>query len=182
MVDEAPERRKRGRPPKPKDELTRRPTVGLRVRPELYDRIVKAAEENGRSLSEEMEARIERAVSIDEDRLKFFHGNDGYMWAKLSADLYQSALMSTVVELGPDKSANLSEEFIALFSEKIRDGQDQIIKTWKTGMLFARLAQRMNQPSFAAPLKEALLNNKDLVEKLAKSLPRASEGKSGEGE
>lgn len=61
MASEDTTPRKRGRPPKPKDELSRRPTVALRVPVELYDTIVAAAAKNGRSLSEEMEARVTEA-------------------------------------------------------------------------------------------------------------------------
>ena len=198
MTDEAPRLKRMGRPPKHPDQ-GKRPSLSLRVSQSLYDQIAAAADENGRSLSEEMEARVNavysqnateitaKAVAVacqnmDEDRLKFFHGNDGHMWAKLSADLYRNALMSTAVEVGPESTASFSDEFIAAFTAKIRDGQDQIIKTWKNGMLFARMAERMNRPGFAGSLKEALSNNKDLVEKLATIRSQPPSGKGDESE
>lgn len=59
MVDEASPPRKRGRPRKSPEEVSRRPNFSLRVRQEIYDDLIARAQANGRSLSEEVEARLE---------------------------------------------------------------------------------------------------------------------------
>jgi hypothetical protein len=55
-----------GRPRKNPEDLSKRPTLSLRVRQPLYDVIKAAALANGRSMSEEMEARIEGAFAISD--------------------------------------------------------------------------------------------------------------------
>lgn len=66
--------RKRGRPPlRPK--RRKRNNVTIRFRDDLKSKVQKAGEDNGRSLSEEIEARVERSFSDPDARLQSF-GSD----------------------------------------------------------------------------------------------------------
>ena len=195
--DETPAR-KRGRPPKSPEELVQRPTVALRVSPELHAVITEAAKKNGRSLSQEMEKRLEEAFSTtpgevtvkaveaarreaDEAMLASFHGKSGYLWGRLSADLYIKELMSAALEAGPENASQLSEEFISIFTAKIKDGQDDIIKTWRVGMLFSRLATRLKQADLIEKARDGISTDEEIKAKfkeLFAHLPKKKE-KSG---
>lgn len=188
--DETPAR-KRGRPPKSPEEIVQRPTVALRVSPELHALIAEAAKNNGRSFSQEMERRLEEAFSTspgevtvkaveaarreaDEAMLASFHGRSGYLWGRLSADLYVKELMSAALEAGPESASKLSDEFIAIFTAKIKNGQEDIIKTWRVGALFSRLADRVTQPAFLDAAREAMSGDADLREQLQAAFDRVS--------
>lgn len=56
--------RKKGRPPLPKGKA-KREAIGLRTTPELKERLQKAADKSGRSLSQEAEFRIELSYLAD---------------------------------------------------------------------------------------------------------------------
>jgi hypothetical protein len=55
-----PAARKPGRPPRPEDAVERQ-MVGTRLSPSLYQKLVDAAAANGRSISAEMEKRVEQS-------------------------------------------------------------------------------------------------------------------------
>lgn len=63
MVDEASPPRRRGRPKKAPEDVTRRPNFSLRVRQEIYDDLTAKAHASGRSISEEAESRLEHLFS-----------------------------------------------------------------------------------------------------------------------
>src|SRR4051812_15327135 len=60
-----PVSRKPGRPPKSADAVERQ-MVGTRLSPTTYERLVEAAAANGRSISSEVEWRIEKSLVPDQ--------------------------------------------------------------------------------------------------------------------
>ena len=65
--------RRRGRPPLPPGEA-KRSSFSTRLRPELKTKLEQAAADEGRSLSEEIEFRLERSF-LTEDHLRFLAGD-----------------------------------------------------------------------------------------------------------
>jgi hypothetical protein len=65
-----PERRKRGRPRKTPAALLR-PTITFRARPLVHDHLKETALSNGRSLSEEVESRIDRSILQEREAQAF---------------------------------------------------------------------------------------------------------------
>jgi hypothetical protein len=59
-----PTARKIGRPPRPEDAVERQ-MVGTRLSPSLYEQLVAAAASNGRSISAEMEKRVEQSFETE---------------------------------------------------------------------------------------------------------------------
>lgn len=69
MDDQEPKKNKGGRPAKYPGE-GRRPTLSLRVRGGLYEKLQSAAEKTSRTISEEMERRLERSFDDELDGLR----------------------------------------------------------------------------------------------------------------
>ncbi len=171
----------------------------VQVSAELYEALKSASEASGLSISREIEARldgsfsgnqisdaVDRVVSeatkdalrgADDAMVKSFHGRSGYLWGRLSADLYAKELMSAALEAGPESASKLSDEFISIFSEKIKAGQQELIKTWRAGALFSRLADRVTQPAFLDAAREVISGDADLREKLQTAFEHAPDKK-----
>lgn len=64
--------RKPGRPSKPENAVERQ-MVGTRLSPTLYEKLVNAAAENGRSISAEMEKRVESSFDYEATRAGIGH-------------------------------------------------------------------------------------------------------------
>ena len=76
--DRAPQsQRKRGRPPKTSGEA-KRSSFNTRIRSKLKTRLEMEAEKAGRSLSEEIEHRLEASLLEDDARFADFGGKGGY--------------------------------------------------------------------------------------------------------
>lgn len=71
-----------GRPTKPPRPGERNP-LGLRVTAEVKERLERAARESGRSISQEVEMRLERSFAADEHLYERFGGRDVYFLASL---------------------------------------------------------------------------------------------------
>lgn len=173
MVDEPPKPRKRGRPPKPVEEITRRPTVGLRLRQEIYDQVVDAAKKNGRSLSEEMEVRVTEAFSqtqpealskaeaaaraaLDEEYVEFFGGRNLMMIAFSEGELFKDALASTYAEWNSNEPDAVTDAFVATLLEKVIAGQQKIINEWYDRVKLGRALQTVNLDQFFDDMKALL--------------------------
>lgn len=192
MVDDPPKPRKRGRPPKPVEEIVRRPTVGLRLRQELYDQVVEAAQKNGRSLSEEMEARVELAFSTtaadmaaaaaetarrqeDDAYLKEFHGLDGMLWGKASADLYRRELTKLVLETGWTSGQDMPEGFADKLLERTRAGLSFVVEEWHNSMLMSQMLSKLKDVDIGPLVDRMLELNPELQRKLEDFTKRRSD-------
>ncbi len=76
--------KKLGRPPLP-DKERRRAAMGFRPTPEIRERLEKAAEENKRSLSQEIESRLETSFLKEDAKHEVFGGREQFEIFKLLA-------------------------------------------------------------------------------------------------
>ncbi|MHB2208646.1 hypothetical protein [Methylobacterium sp. CM6257] len=109
-----PAQRKRGRPPKPADERKGH-NLTFRTRADFRDRLEQAAAQSGRSVTEEVELRVERSFEID----RIIRGyND---------------LMSVFIENG-ENARKLATSLMAVVSivqdQKSKDGRQIGSENW----------------------------------------------------
>lgn len=115
-------KRKRGRPRKPDGEK-RRNNVTIRMRDDVKRRMEEGAYSEGRSLSEEVEARIEGSLSREDDLVERFGGIGQYRWMLLLAATLQMVEKSTGEKWDEDAHTNALargaiEECVDRFSPK----------------------------------------------------------------
>lgn len=156
MADETPPPKRMGRPPKHPDQ-GKRPNLSLRVRPELYEEIVKAAAASGRSLSEEMEYRVTEAFymsqpakvkeAVDaalweksEENVEQFGGRVGYAWHVLQNHFFLEAMADAYDHFGFSDPSQITPEFIDYVFAKMNDAQPRVKKLWQVRILAARAA------------------------------------------
>lgn len=167
MSGEKTPTRKRGRPPKAPEDLSHRPTVAFRVSPELHALIVTAAEKNGRSLAQEMERCIQdtlsmnpnelvvQALKIEEQKnIDFFNGDDGFYWAKNSADLYRRAVQESIAESGWDTVGDPPKAFVDAFLGKMQEGQRVFVEEWVEHRKLATALKAVGPEKVAALFRE----------------------------
>ncbi|WP_165937859.1 Arc family DNA-binding protein [Methylobacterium segetis] len=118
------EARKRGGQPKPAEERKRN-NLTFRARDELRDRIRKCAEASGRSVSEEIEHRLELSLA-QSDQMRFDLGEDVFRIARAMAGSL------THIEMWREKNWIEDDESFSVFQETtrelIRNYRDQILK------------------------------------------------------
>ena len=76
-----PSKPKMGRPPLPPGKRLGA-SMGFRPTPETRERLEKAAKANGRSMSQEIESRLERSFASDDGHMESFGGELNYKVAK----------------------------------------------------------------------------------------------------
>ena len=76
-----PSKPKMGRPPLPPGKRLGA-SMGFRPTPETRERLEKAAKANGRSMSQEIESRLERSFASDDAHMESFGGELNYKVAK----------------------------------------------------------------------------------------------------
>ena len=74
--------RKRGRPPLPPEEGKRYP-LNMRTTKEVREKLEAAASESGRSLTQEVEFRVQQSLRDDEARFEAFGGTHNYALMRL---------------------------------------------------------------------------------------------------
>ncbi|MGU3663138.1 Arc family DNA-binding protein [Methylobacterium sp. A49B] len=164
MTDEAPQPKRMGRPPKHPDQ-GKRPSLSLRVSQALYDQIAAAAAENGRSLSEEMEARVTDAfnqsqpeavekaeaaarAALDEEYVEFFGGRNLMMIAFSEGELFKESLAATYAEWNTENPEAITDAFVAALLDKVVAGQRKIINEWYDRVKLGRLLQTADLDRF----------------------------------
>lgn len=118
------EGRKRGGQPKPPEERKRN-NLTFRARDELRDQIRKCAEASGRSVSEEIEHRLELSIAGNE-QIRFELGEDIFRIAKAMA------ISLTQIEYWSEKNWTQDDDTFQLFqkttAELIRNYRDHVLK------------------------------------------------------
>ncbi len=84
----------RGRPALPPGKK-RLSSTGFRPTPEIRAKLEAAARENGRSLSQEIESRLERSLGQEEDLYRSFGGKHIYALARILAAAVMAAESQT---------------------------------------------------------------------------------------
>lgn len=134
----APKKRM-GRPPK-RPNQGKRPSVSLRVRAALYHQISEAARKNGRSLSEEMEAKVEEAFSDDGRRIARAKADEEYVvdfggktfvWVgRCEAHLFKKSLHEVASGKGIGRYTDLDRSSAPALTDKLIKGQAKIVQDY----------------------------------------------------
>ena len=133
------QKKRTGRPPK-RPNQGKRPSVSLRVRGALYHQISEAARKNGRSLSEEMEAKVEEAFSddarriarakVEEEQTAEFGGKFLLWVGKCEAQLFKESLREVASEKGVSRYTELDMSSALALTDKLMKGQAKIVQEY----------------------------------------------------
>ena len=105
MTDQEPQRKKGGRPRKHSPDA-KRPTMAFRMSSHLHERLIASADANERSLSEEIERRLDNSFNDYDNFIKLLGGQNN---SKL---LITIASAWSVVELLSDKKWTESQDVL----------------------------------------------------------------------
>ncbi len=126
--------KKMGRPPLPPGER-RRASMGFRPTPDIRRELEQAAFANGRSLSQEIEARLEISFAVEQTRAEAFGGDATYAVTKAlaaAADaVSQKAKRSWLENAGVYREA---EKAIFLLLDAFRPGKKGSFPTFGLGV------------------------------------------------
>ncbi|MCJ2036392.1 hypothetical protein [Methylobacterium sp. J-068] len=192
MADEPKERNKGGRPSKD-PAGGKRPTITFRCRASLQEKLQTSSRAADRSVSEEIERRIEESFLLDGvpsiveqavtkateaalsrenlENLKFFGGDYGFLWAKESADAYTAVFKQLAEEYSVKDNSDITEEFRAELVDRMKYNQEKISEMWFTKVRLAvvmpQVIEFMSGPGF-----KSLANNdpdvRAMIERMAK--------------
>lgn len=188
MTDDKPQPKRMGRPPKHPDQ-GRRPNLSLRVSPEIYDVISKSAAENGRSLSEEMEARVTEA---------FRQSQPAAVKEAVSAALWEQGEQETIEaggrlgyaltasfrrRIGPilieayDKfnvtqAKDFSEDFVNHVFDRLVETLPEIRKEWRSRIFMTKFAASLSDPEGMAAIEKVLGDNPELRQSIIEKFGR----------
>ena len=109
-------KRKRGRP-KLADGAGKRSSFNTRITPHLKERLEQEAAINGRSLSEEIEFRLEQSFMFEQAKFSEFGGEENYKKFRTFAGM--ADLVSETTGKGWDQDADTWGKYIWLMHETI---------------------------------------------------------------
>lgn len=151
--------KRRGRPPLPADQR-KRASINTRLRPPLKERLEARAAEHGRSLSEEIESRLEQSEQIYES----FGGYDTYRFMQL--------LGGTIFEIEQTTGKSWRTDLETL--EQVREALDLMLLVFSRGVENHPLptAARLGSPHHGLGKSKALraMQYALAVERLARAL------------
>lgn len=187
-----------GRPRVNPEEGSRR-NVTFQVSVDLHEKLKHSSEKSGLSVSREIEqciqdrysgntalagvnqamnaaitAAVEAALAREDRQTReFFGGSDGFLVAKSSADLFKSALSEAFQEFSVSAPSDVTPAVIASLLERMKSGQEDIVKTWHNGFVLAHVLQSMSASDIGAALDKAPELKSKLEAKFERIFPKA---------